>query len=75
MTFRQVNLIPAMHLLGYQKLTPKSDANVAIEANRPINVPYHFSWPREGFLSLKQISQERHWEEVRNSRRNRDARC
>ena len=62
------NQFPYMANLGNQVTTPISERNAEMEANRPIDVPYRMSWPREGFMTQKTLNWYRHIRDVMNSK-------
>lgn len=68
---RIYNQFPYMANLGMQITTPESDENAQMEANRPINAPYHMSWPRSGWLSQSELNNIRHWDDIANSKAKR----
>jgi hypothetical protein len=61
-----------MESLAQQPLTPASEANIVMKANRPKSVPYRMGWPREGFLSQRELNRIRHDRDVYNSIRSRE---
>jgi hypothetical protein len=66
MTFKQTNLFPKYRNLAGQHTTEKSEANKALEANRPNGAPYRKAH-RVGWLTQRVMNFVRHDTDVENS--------
>ncbi len=66
-----INGFVYLHNIAKQPLTAASRENVAMEKQRPKNAPYRMSWPRESWLSQRELNEIRHHTDVQNSIRRR----
>ena len=66
-----VNGFLYLHNIARQSLTSTSRENAVMEEQRPKATPYRMSWPRESWLSQRELNGIRHHTDVQNSIRKR----